>query len=314
MKTLNLALSAFLAGSLAGARPLAAQQATNGPSLVVAEMVEPLISKWKDAYVTRNPSNSFTYTTTLQDSVYKAFLSGDSLLAPSAREFTAEEVRTFTAKWGYPPTRVAICLDALVVLVNKTNPVKEIKIEQLDAIYSTTRLQGWPRDVKVWGDLGLTGSNWASRPIEVFGHPEGSGTRQYYLQVVQKGGTSKPTIRRGADIMEMIEYLTTNQAGIGYGSVSQAYSTIRTVPVVPVGGKTAVEPTPAAIVEGAYPLGRTLYIYANVGPGKPLDPTLLGFLRFALSREGQAMVPQAGFVPLSEDMAGLNLKRLGVVR
>ncbi|BDU72058.1 PstS family phosphate ABC transporter substrate-binding protein [Mesoterricola silvestris] len=306
--------SLLLASALVSALPAQAQAPRAGNAIVVAEMVEPLMAKWKDAYRSKHPGWDLSYASTLQDSVFKAFLAGQSLLAPSARDFTREEIAAFTAKWGYAPTRVAICMDGLVVLVHKSNPLKEIKIEQLDAIYSTTRLQGWPKDIQVWGDLGLTTGNWATRPIEVLGHPVGSGTRMFYLSAVQKNGTSKPTIQRGADILEMVENLTANQAAIGYGSMSQNYSSLRTVPVVPAGGKTAIEANPANIVEGAYPLGRILYTYVNQAPGKPLNANLLNFLRYILSKDGQSQVTSAGFVPLAEDIAGINLRRLEAAR
>jgi len=281
-----------------------------GMNIVVAELVEPMILIWRDAYHQGNPNFQFTYQSTMNAVVSKAFLEGRSPFAPFAREMTPEETAAFTAKWGYSPMRVAVAMDALVVLVHKNNPIKEIKLEQLDAIYSTSRLQGWPKDIQVWGDLGVAGSNWASRPIELYGHPEGSGTLDFYRRVVQLEGKSKPNVKRGADILSMIEDLMANQAAIGYGSISQVYSSLKAVPLVPKGGKTAVEADIANVADGSYPLGRILYIYVNKPAGKPLDPGILGFLRFALSKEGQRLAQAAGFVPLPEDLKAMNLRHL----
>jgi phosphate transport system substrate-binding protein len=276
----------------------------------VAELVEPLIVVWTGEYQKTDPSFDIKYQSVMNSVVTKAFVEGKSALAPCARELSDEETKAFTAKWGYAPTRIAVAMDALAVIVHKGNPIKEIRIEQLDAIYGTSRLQGWPKDVTVWGDLGLTASNWANRPIRVFGHPIGSGTRDFFVHEVQVDGPSKGTITRGSDILAMLEELMADQSAIGYGSISQVYTSLKAVPLIPRGGKAPVEATPANVASGAYPLGRILYFYVNRAPGKSLDPSLAGFLRFALSKEGQHLVQAAGFAALPEDLAQINAKRL----
>lgn len=278
----------------------------------VAEMVEPMLFKWKESYKYRSFGFEMEYTSTLQDKVFQAFLDGRSMIAPSARDLTAEEIAQFTAKWGYPPMRIAMAMDALVFLVHKSNPLKEIKMEQIDAAFTTTRRLGWPKDVTVWGDLGLSSGNWPNRPIEAYGHPLGSGTLDFFRSSIP--GTYKPSIKRFADILEMIEELSANQAAIGYGSISQSFSSLRMLPVVPLGGKSAVEPNAASVADGSYPITRVLNMYVNKTPGKPLDPNILGFLRFTLSHEGQKLVAVSGFVPLPEDIASMNLRRLETAR
>ena len=307
------AIRATLPVLLAGLVSVPALQAQGRTiTATVAEMVEPMVYKWKEAYKLRAPGFEMEYTSTLQDKVFQALLDGRTMIAPSARDLTPEEMSQFTAKWGYPPTRVAMAMDALVMLVHKSNPLKEIKMEQIDATYSSARLMGWPKDILVWGDLGLTAGNWPNRPIEPFGHPVGSGTLDFFRLCMP--GKPKPNIRRATDILGMIEDLSANQAAIGYGSISQVYSSLRMVPVVPVGGKSAVDPVPATVSDGSYPLSRVLNMYVNKAPGKPVDPNILGFVRFTLSREGQKMVSASGFVPLPEDIAAMNLRRFESTR
>jgi phosphate transport system substrate-binding protein len=97
---------------------------------------------------------------------------------------------------------------------------------------------------------------------------------------------------------------------MGYSSVSQVFTNTRTVPIVPVGGKTAVEPTQANISTGAYPFTTFTYVYVNKTPGKPLDPGVQKFLAFALSKEGQKQVQLDGRIPLPEDMVRMSLHRI----
>ena len=51
-----------------------------------------------------------------------------------------------------------------------------------------------------------------------------------------------------------------------------------------------------------YPLGRYLNIYVNRAPGRELDPMVREFLKFVFSREGQAVVEKAGYLPLPSDI------------
>jgi phosphate transport system substrate-binding protein len=56
-----------------------------------------------------------------------------------------------------------------------------------------------------------------------------------------------------------------------------------------------------------------IYAYADRVPGKPMDPTVLEFLRFILSREGQAEVMRDGkYLPLTAEVAKAQLKKLEV--
>jgi phosphate transport system substrate-binding protein len=60
-----------------------------------------------------------------------------------------------------------------------------------------------------------------------------------------------------------------------------------------------------------YPLSRTIYIFANRGPGKPLNPVLREFIRYALSREGQqAVVDDRIFTPLPTAMDAREAEKL----
>ena len=59
-----------------------------------------------------------------------------------------------------------------------------------------------------------------------------------------------------------------------------------------------MEPTFANALKGAYPLGRTLYIYVAKKPGEPMPKLVEEFLRFVLSDEGQQIVVKDGYGPL----------------
>ncbi len=312
MRCLALCLTLALAGLQPTAHPLAAQEAPKAEGFLAigSESMESTFLLWKDAYRAKNPAFRIELRAEGTAAGAKALVDGRAHIVPMSREMKAEEVAAFTAKWGYGPTRVAVAMDALVVLVHKSNPIKEIKLEQLDAVWSSTRLQGWPKDILTWGELGLSGSNWSSRPILRIGRPDGSGTRDFFREVVEAGGKGKADTKRGVDAMSMVEEIISNQAAMGYGSISEVFNSIRAVPVAPKGSKTAVEANPSTVLDGSYPLSRVLFLYVNKAPGKPLDPALADFLRFVLSKDGQKQVKMNNLVALPEDILALNLRRL----
>jgi phosphate transport system substrate-binding protein len=67
-------------------------------------------------------------------------------------------------------------------------------------------------------------------------------------------------------------------------------------------GDPAIPATFETVASQKYPLSRTIYIFVNREPGKPLNPVLREFIRYALSREGQQAVVDDGiFTPLPAD-------------
>jgi phosphate transport system substrate-binding protein len=65
-------------------------------------------------------------------------------------------------------------------------------------------------------------------------------------------------------------------------------------------GGAYVTPSKESFQDRTYPLVRSIYIFLNRPPGKPLDPKLKEFLRYVLSREGQETVERNGsYLPLS---------------
>lgn len=304
-------LRSFLTPLLLGICCLWAQEAPRPkPVVVCSHDMEPLTLLWVDQLQISDPQFKLDLRTGVATEVAKALIEGRSQLAPINREFKPEELAAFNARWGYPPTRMAIGVDALVVLVQKNNPLKELKIDQLDAIWTTSRLAGWPKDIQTWGDLGLSGGNWTNRPIVCVDRPEGDGLREFFRQNITRNGRDKGSNHQSTDAMTLVEELVSNQAAIGYGSMGEIFNNLRTVPVYPPGGKSPVEPSYESVASGEYPLTRVVYLYFNRAPNRPIEPTVLQFLRFIISPAGQKQLAPMGFVPLPQDVLLMNKKRL----
>lgn len=268
--------------------------------VVGSDTLSPIVNLWFGGFQKFHPSISLKSTAEGSTAGVLALLEGESLVATMSREMTKSEVVAFQGKYGYPPTRLVIGLDALVVFTHTTNPLSSLNLEQLDAIYSTTRKQGAKDPITTWGALGL-GGDWANRRITVCGRDENAGSRGFFRDKVLLKGDFRPNVAALDDPSSVIEAVSLTPSAIGYASIADVSSLVRVVPIVSSSGTRAV-PTPETILKSDYPLTYFLYLYVNKAPGKPLPPAVFSFLSYALSREGQSSVAMTQ-IPIPADVS-----------
>jgi len=119
-----------------------------------------------------------------------ALISGTAQLGPMSRAMKPTEIDEFEKKYGYKPTQVRVAIDGLAVYVHKDNPITQLTMEQVDAIFSKTRKHGAAKEITTWGDLGLTGE-WATKPISLYGRNSASGTYGYFKEHASTRATSR---------------------------------------------------------------------------------------------------------------------------
>lgn len=267
--------------------------------------------EWKTAFQVLQPKVKFKVVQTLSTTSVKALMDGTVQLIHLPRELTPAEHQAFEKKYGYPPTKLVACFDAFIVFVNRGNPIQEIGMDQLDAVYSTTHNAGFRKDqpVEAWGDLGVRG-DYARRPIHPYMRAEGTAARGTIREMVLLKGQYKSTIKDTLDWPGVAEGVMTDASGIGIATLSNWLIHNKVLPVTPLQAKDPVPPTQENVVSGRYPLARTYYFYLNREPGKPLPTPLSEFLQFVYSREGQTAVTQATIFPLPADIAQMYRKRL----
>ncbi|MGL4230524.1 MAG: PstS family phosphate ABC transporter substrate-binding protein [Casimicrobium sp.] len=239
-----------------------------------------------------------------------ALLEGKSELAPMSRPMNANERNAFRTKFGYEPTQVTVGVDALAILVNKNNPLKQISLQELDAIYSTTPKRGGTT-MTTWGQLGLTGE-WAEQSIQVYGPQSTQGMYALFRADVLQGGEYRYDMRTEPVASGIAQSVGAHPHAIGFASHVFTSARARALAVSRERGGNAIEPTQTTAASGEYPLARNLYIYVNRKPGTALSPALNEFLRFVCSKQGQAIAVELGNYPLSaalsdkECMSALN--------
>jgi phosphate transport system substrate-binding protein len=226
-----------------------------------------------------------------------ALISGTAQLGPMSREMKPSEIDQFEKKFGYPPTRIRVAVDALAVYVNKDNPLKQLTLPQVDAVFSKSRQCGFPKDLTTWGDLGLTGA-WAAKPLSLYGRNSASGTYGFFKEHALCNGDYKDTVKEQPGSASVVQGVTEDVNGIGYSGIGYQTSGVKALSLAKKDGEPFIETDPKEVYAGRYPLARFLYVYVNKAPNKPLDPLVKEFILYVLSRNGQEVVVKDGYLPL----------------
>ena len=237
-----------------------------------------------------------------------ALIEGTAQFGPMSRPMRGTEIERFEAKYGYKPIPLRGAIDAIGVFVHRDNPVKCISLQQVDAIFSSTRAGGANAPITTWGQLGATGE-WANRPISMYGRNSASGTYGFFKDVALFGGDYSPAVREQPGSSTVIQGVAADIGGIGYSGVGYGTADVRALEISGQDGKC--HPTTAAPT-GDYPVARFLYVYMNVDPNAKMEPLRAEFVRYVYAQEGQADVLRAGFFPVVEKIANDDLKAFGL--
>ncbi|VAX09008.1 Phosphate ABC transporter, periplasmic phosphate-binding protein PstS (TC 3.A.1.7.1) [hydrothermal vent metagenome] len=186
--------------------------------------------------------------------------------------------------------QIPVAWDALVVIVNKDNPVTDISFEQLQGIY-LGKIKNWK----------VLGGN--DEPIELYvrrGKLSGVGRtlRELVFANFNQEFVATHKVKSSGPLEKGV---MKNIRGLGVTGISSAKR--RDVKILKLDGKY---PDYKNISKGDYALYRPLYLVIN---RNNRDKKVHEFIKYALSREGQTLIREQGTVPYSEAM-GLVMKQL----
>ncbi|MCX7815549.1 MAG: phosphate ABC transporter substrate-binding protein [Tepidimonas ignava] len=261
-----------------------------------------LMTLWAEEFKRLYPNVNIQIQGAGSSTAPPALTEGTSNFGPMSRLMTAKEVEAFEKKHGYKPHPVPVAIDALAVYVHKDNPIKGLSIEEVDAIFSSTRKCGHAGDITKWGQVGLTGE-WANRDIALYSRNSVSGTYGYFKEVALCKGDFKRNVAEQPGSASVVQSVATQLNAIGYSGIGYKTSGVRALPLSKKKGQPFVEPDPKHAVDGSYPLARILYVYVNKKPNQPLPPLEREFFKMVLSQQGQMVVVKDGFVPLPATLA-----------
>jgi phosphate transport system substrate-binding protein len=270
-------------------------------SSVGSDSMNNLMTLWGETYSRSYPNVKLQVEGKGSSTAPPALIQGTAQLGPMSRQMKPSEIDDFEKKFGYKPTEVRTAFDSLAIYVHRDNPLQNMTLAQADAIFSKTRKRGFAKDVRTWGDLGLTGE-WAQRPISLYGRNSASGTYGFFKEHVLKNGDYKDTVKEQPGSASVVQGVTNDRYAVGYSGIGYRTSGVKVVPLAEKEGGPYSDGNYQDVVGDKYPLSRFLYVYTNKGPGKPLEPLVSEFLKMVLSKEGQEVVVKDGYLPLTPDI------------
>ena len=278
-------------------------------SSVGSDTMNNMMTLWAETYRKNYPNVKIQIEGKGSGTAPAQLTAGTSQIGPMSRPMKPAEFDAFELKYGYKPTELRTSYDALAIYVNKDNPITQLTLAQVEAIFSKTRKRGYKEDIKTWGQLGLTG-DWANRPISLYGRNSASGTYGFFKEHTLKNGDYKTTVKEQPGSASVVQGVAEDRFGIGYSGIGYKTSDVKVVPLTEDGKLPASDGSYADVLSGKYPLWRFLYIYVNKAPGKPLDPLVGEFVKLILSKEGQEAVVKDGYYPLNAPIAQAELAKI----
>ena len=284
-KLLSLVLAVVLVLSSFVNSPMTAKASSVTGTVVLSgsTSVNPLIQALAEAFMAKNPGIKIVEQNVTGSGAGIA----DAKDAKSTVDFGMSS-RELTTAEAEVLNRVQVCLDGLAVVVNKSNPLNEIKPQQLFKIYT--------RDTSSLNWNQIAGSYTTSVKIAPFGREAGSGTRSCFEDFFKVDyGTALPS---GYDVNldgslastgVMQTSVQNNSGAIGYMSLGDMDET--KVKALKVDG---VEPTKFTVADGTYAIKRPFLLVYN--KTKTLSPAAKAFLDFIASADGQTIIDKKGFI------------------
>lgn len=256
-----------------------------------------LMTLWAQEFKKNYPNVNVQIQAAGSSTAPPALSEGTANMGPMSRMMKDSEIQAFEERHGYRPTAVPVAIDALAVYVHKDNPIEGLIIEQVDAIFSSTRRCSTAADVTRWGELGLTDA-WADRPIQLYGRNSVSGTYGYFKDNALCKGDFKNNVNEQPGSASVVQSVSSSLNAIGYSGIGYRTSSVRAVPLAAKAGDPFIEATPEQAASGDFPLSRYLYVYVNKRPNQALAPLDREFVKLMLSKQGQEVVNRDGYVPL----------------
>jgi phosphate transport system substrate-binding protein len=242
--------------------------------------VEPIAVSAIEAFSKQYPDSKLSYDSQGSSVGVTGVIDGVYVLGGSSRELKDKEIEAGAVA-------NAIALDGIAVIANQSVPVDNLSLEQVAKIFSG--------EIKNWKQVGGQ-----DKPIVVVNRDEASGTRAAFTELVLHPVMGKEqgkfiadaiTVESNGDMVTKVGQTPDTIGYCGFGYVDRAKN--MGGKVVSVNGK---DPEISNVLSGSYPISRKLYM---VSKGQLKDESLeKTFVDFILSKEGQQIVEDAGFIAL----------------
>jgi len=243
---------------------------------------------WAEAFMQAHSKVSVAVTGGGSGTGIAALLSNTCDIAELSRELKPEEIAMAKEK-GFDPKQITVALDGLAVVVHPSNPLSQLTMEQLAAVFSGA--------VTNWQEIGG-----ADLPIVVLSREVNSGTHVYFKEHVLRRGQQESQVEFAANALMLsssqaiADEVDQNPGAIGYYGMGYISPREKALAIAKDANSAFIQPTIENVVSNAYPISRPLLM---VSRGQPRG-LVADFLNFVLSPEGQKIVIKIDFVPVKK--------------
>jgi phosphate transport system substrate-binding protein len=287
----------------------------------------PLLSLWEEDFRRFHPEITFANNLKSTVSAIAGVYTGVADVGVLGRTIWPTETMAYQTVTGRSPIGIEVATGsfdepkatfALGVFVHRTNPLTRLTTSQLEAILR----EDIPDPIRKWSQLGLAeplGSHSITPYIFdrendkiIFLENAILHGSHHLNRAVREFENSMSSNRGSIDAGEAIfSALGHDPDGIAISNTHYANSDVKLIALATTSEGPYILPTRVTVQDHTYPLTRTVAIYPARTPDGRISPLAAEFLRYILSREGQAEVTaEAEYLPLSPALAQVNLDRL----
>jgi len=240
---------------------------------------------WAERYQAVHPDVRISVTGGGSGTGIAALVNGTVDIANASRQIKAEEIEQAEAN-GVNPEEFIVARDAIAVIVNPQNPVEELTLQQISAIYMG--------QINNWSEIGGE-----DRPIVRLSRETNSGTHVYFLESVIRLGEKNKDIFSADTLLlpsseGIISEVRDNPNAIGYDGLGYVTPDVKVLAIAKAAGGEYVLPSVDTVNDSSYPIARDLYMYT----GKIPAGVVKDYLDWVYTPEAQTIVKDLGFVPI----------------
>lgn len=240
-----------------------------------------LVQRWTEMYPNKSKVE-FQVTGGGSGTGIAALINGTTTICAASRPMKAAEIKQLKDKTGYQGMEIRVARDGLSIYVNKSNPIKQLTIEQLRLIFTGKALN--------WKEFGGP-----DKPIILYSRENNSGTYEFFKEHVLNKQDFASSAQHMAGTAALINAVSKDPWSIGYGGAAYAKN-VKEVGVATDASKPYVFPNETTILSGEYPISRFLYFYT----GKRPEGTVKKFIDWVISPAGQKVVQEVGYYPIKK--------------
>jgi phosphate transport system substrate-binding protein len=277
-KTTTLAMATMATLTISFAAPTSATAGTI--SVKGSDTMVVLGQRWAEEYMKKHPTTSIQVTGGGSGTGISALINGTTEVCEASRSMKDAEKAQIKEKTGALPEEIVVAKDGLSVYLNGGNPLNELTMEQLKAIFTGK--------ITDWKDVGGSAGK-----IIPYSRENSSGTYVFFKEHVLGNADYTPRAQAMPGTAAVVNAVAKDAHSIGYGGAAYAKG-IKVIKIKKDAAAAGVAPSDATVKNGTYPLSRPLFFYLRTKPADELKT----FVDWVLSAEGQAVVLKVGYFPV----------------